>query len=59
MFEGDATFLLNKALTEDSTDLGRGGAIYNARIGTITFNAGLTADENRGEVSAHVLCIRY
>lgn len=41
---------MNKALTDDSTQTGRGGAIYNAKIGTITFNAGLTANENRGEV---------
>lgn len=50
VFEGDAVFTNNEAVTTDSTNEGRGGAIYNARIGTITFNGPLTATNNNADV---------
>lgn len=51
MFESTAEFANNEASTTDNTNLGRGGAIYNARIGSITFNGQLTATENNADVS--------
>lgn len=53
-FEGDVTFWKNEALAELSTQNARGGAIYNAKFGTITFNADLTMTENHAEVSTAV-----
>ena len=51
VFDGNAVFSRNFAHTPDSTDTARGGAIYNARIGTITFNGRLTANQNRANAS--------
>lgn len=50
VFEGDALFVSNEAVTTDDNNKGRGGAIYNARVGTITFNGQLTAIDNRSDV---------
>lgn len=50
VFDGAAVFSNNEASTTENTNLGRGGAIYNARIGTITFNGPLTATENNADV---------
>lgn len=52
MFEGDATFRNDEALTDLSTQNARGGAIYNAKFGTVTFNADLTVTEGTAEVSS-------
>lgn len=51
VFEGNAAFVENEARTPDLTSLGRGGAIYNTRIGIIKFNAELTANGNEAFVS--------
>lgn len=53
VFESAAVFSSNEAVTTDSTNEGRGGAIYNARIGTITFNGRLTANKNNADVRTH------
>lgn len=49
VFEGDALFVSNEAVTTDDNNKGRGGAIYNARVGTITFNGQLTAIDNQSD----------
>ncbi|CAM9270131.1 unnamed protein product, partial [Laminaria digitata] len=49
VFDGDVTFSKNEALTELSTQRARGGAIYNAKFGAITFNADLAVAEGRAD----------
>eukprot|EP00903_Cladosiphon_okamuranus_P012904 g12048.t1 len=48
-FEEDATFVRNFAHTDDSTDLGRGGAVSNTGSGSIWFKGALTMRENRAD----------
>lgn len=49
-FESTAFFSQNEVRTPDSTDAGKGGAIYNSITGTMTFKANLTANENIADV---------
>ena len=57
VFQSTAVFEENEAVTTDSTNQGRGGAIYNARIGTITFNGQLTAIDNNADVRTNALIL--
>lgn len=50
VFEGTTEFTNNEAVTTDTINEGRGGTIYHARIGTITFNGRFTATENNADV---------
>lgn len=50
VFEGATLFEKNRAYTTYDTNEGKGGAIYNARVDTIMFNAELTASGNNAYV---------
>lgn len=55
VFEGLVIFTENRALAPETThNVGRGGAIYNAETGIITFNGPLTARWNIAAVSTTV-----
>ncbi|CAM9827986.1 unnamed protein product [Pylaiella littoralis] len=48
-FEGDATFTRNKAVTQDSIEMGKAGAISNTGSGTIIFKGDLTMEGNNAD----------
>lgn len=50
-FEGDASFERNYARTDDSTEVGKGGALSNAGSGSILFKGNLQVQNNVAEVS--------
>lgn len=55
VFEDIVKFAENRVLTTASTDVGSGGAIYNAGTGTIAFEGPLTALWNIASVRTNTM----
>ena len=53
-FEGDATLLRNEVHTDDSVEVGKGGALSNTASGTILFKGNLRVESNSAEVGSDV-----